>query len=450
MRYKMYENLWYRLFYVLSELFKIEEIGYVGATSISSDARDVLSLWRRGESLLDGPYIAEFENELSNYFGSMEAVTFGAGRMGLYAILKAMELPKESEVILPGYTCVVTPNAIIKAGLRPVYVDISLKDFNISPDAVEKAITPRTGVILAQHTFGIPCQMDALLDISKRHSIPLVEDCAHSIGTRWDGKLIGTLGHSAFFSTQLTKMFSTERGGFVIARENDFIKKVRQIQQQAEFRDYHQEKNSLLRWCYFAALKNKPLLSPRLSVMEIFVVKLKIPKVYGILKYDLQEYQCAVRSDLFHPYPARLPNLMAYVGIIQLKRLEADLAHRRMLADFLERNLSSIGIQVPEFEHNRASPSWNRYPFMTENRNAWIKACRKSGLSLGNWLNDPIYPIGSDYKKVGYVKGMCPNAEKAAKLVCNIPVDRRVSINRLKLLLRKYQLIGERRPNVSV
>jgi dTDP-4-amino-4,6-dideoxygalactose transaminase len=292
--------------------------------------------------------------------------------------------------------------------------------------------------------------MEALLDISKRHGIALIEDCAHAIGARWNGKLLGTMGHSAFFSTQLTKMFSTERGGFVIAKDHKFAEKVRQIQQQAEFRNYHQEKNCLLRWCYFAALKNKPLLAPRLSIMEIFVTKLKIPKIYEILKYDSQEYQCALRGDLFHPYPARLPNLMAYLGIIQLKRLEADLAHRRMLADFLERNLISIGVQVPEFDHNRASPSWIRYPFMTENRNAWIKACRKSGLSLGNWLNDPIYPIGSDYEKAGYAKGMCPNAENAAKLVCNIPVDRRVNINRLKLLLRKYQLIGERRPNVSV
>jgi perosamine synthetase len=447
----MYQNLWYKLFCVLSELFKIEEIGYVGATSISSDAREVLALWRRGESLLDGPYIAQFENELSNYFGSMEAVTFGAGRMGLYAILKAMELPKESEVILPGYTCIVTPNAIIQAGLRPVYVDISLKDFNMSPEAVEKAITPRTGVILAQHTYGIPCQMDALLDISKRHSIPLVEDCAHSIGARWDGKLAGTLGHSAFFSTQLTKMFSTERGGFVIARESDFIKKVRQIQQQAEFRDYHQEKNSLFRWCYFASLKNKPLLAPRLSIIEIFVNKFKIPKIYyEALVYDRQEYQCALQGDPFYAFPVRLPNLMAYAGMLQLKRLETDLAHRRRLADFLGQNLTFPGVQIPEFDYDRAKPSWIRYPFMSENRNAWIKACRKSGLSLGNWLNDPIYPMGSNYEKVGYVRGMCPNAENAAKLVCNIPVDRRVNINRLKLLLRKYQLIGERRPNVSV
>jgi perosamine synthetase len=429
----------YKLFCVLRQLFTIREIGYTGATSLFSDARKVYALWRRGESLLDGPYIAEFERELSNYFGVMETVTFGAGRMGLYAILKAMELPKESEIILPGYTCIVTPNAIMQAGLKPVYVDVSLKDYNMLPEAVEKAITPRTGVILAQHTFGIPCQMDELLGISRRHGIPLVEDCAHAIGARWDGKLTGTLGHSAFFSTQLTKMFSTERGGFVIARENDFIKKVRQIQQQSEFRNEQQEKNCLLRWCYSAALKNKPLLAPRLSILEIFVTKFRIPKIYyDILEYDRQEYQCALQGQSFYTAPVRLPNLMAYAGIIQLKRLEADIAHRRKLADFLEQNLISAGVKVPEFDHKRANPCWIRYPFMTEDRNAWIKAGRKSGLIIGDWLNDPIYPAGSDYEKVGYIKGMCPNAEKAAKLVCNIPVDGRVNIERLQALLRKY------------
>lgn len=423
----------------LRYLLMRDNIGYTGGTSFPSDAWDVYRRWRNGESLLEGTHTKEFEQALSDYYGGLEVITFGAGRMALYAILKAMNLQDGDEVILPGYTCVVTSNAIHHAGLKPVYVDVSVRDFNMIPELVEKAVTRRTRAILAQHTFGIACDMDALLNISERFGIPVIEDGAHAIGAYWDGRLVGEYGYASFFSTQGTKMFSTERGGYAVTKEKELAKRIREIQSKAVYAPAEIESACLLRWCYRAAFSRRPVLSPRLTLLEYFVRKLRVPGAYHILEYDREEYQDALDGNRPKYYPRPLPNLMAYVGLLQLRRLEEDIAHRRRLAEYLEAQLPKLGADVAVYDHKRAKPSWIRFPFVAKERTKWIIAMKKNGISPGFWLNDPIHPKGSNWKKAGYIRGMCPNAEYLSEHILNIPMDRRVSIDRINRFLKLYR-----------
>jgi len=421
---------------LLGKLLVPSQVGYAGATSTASDARDVFTRWRRGEALLDGPHIAEYEQALSDYYGGLHAITFGGGRMALYAILKAMRLQDGDEIICPGYTCIVTPNAIRFAGLKTVYADVSRDDFNVRPEAVEKAITPRTRAILAQHTFGIACDMDALGDISRRHGIPIVEDCAHAIGGRWDGQLLGRFGYAAFYSTEGSKMFSTERGGFAVTGDADLAQRIRAIQQESPFRSEASERACLLRWCYRAAFVSNPRWEPRVEVAGVLLRILRFPGAERILNYGAQDYADEVAGRRMIPYPARLPNLMAYAGLLQLRRLEEDLAHRRMLAAFLEERLPPLGARVADYDHSRAEPSWVRFPFVVEDRAAWAATMRAAHLVPGVWLDDPIHPKGSDWKQAGYVRGSCPNGEYLGEHILNVPVDRRVTVGRLQRWLR--------------
>jgi dTDP-4-amino-4,6-dideoxygalactose transaminase len=430
-------NAWTKLRKGLARAAQLSSVDHLGGTAFTADAWDVYRRWRRGEALVDGPHIAEFEADLRAYYEGWDAATFGSGRAALYAILVAMRLKPGGEVILPGYTCVVTPNAIRRAGLTPIYVDISLRDFNMDPELVAKAITPRTQAILAQHTFGIPCALDALLDLGKKTGIPIIGDGAHAIGARWDGKLLGMWGEAGFFSTQATKMLSTERGGFTVTGDANLAARIRAVQEQAAFDSPAAERACLLRWCYRAAILGKPSRNPRARAGELLVSRLNVPGLASILDFDRAEYTAALNGECAEPFPTRLPNLMAYAGRLQLARLETDLAHRRTLAAFLESELPARGARVADYPRDRASPSWVRFPFLVDDRAAWIASMERAGLAPGVWLNDPIHPQGSNWKVSGYVRGMCPQAEYAAEHILNVPVHSRVTLSRLKAWVAK-------------
>jgi len=421
----------------LANLFRGYSVDYSGATTLPEDVRQVYQRYRRGESLLDGPNIAEFEKNISDYYGGLGAITFGAGRMALYAILKSLRLKAGAEVILPGYTCVVTSNAIRFAGLQPRYVDISENDFNMAPEEVRKSLNKNTGAILAQHTFGIPCQLDILSDISQQTGIPLIEDGAHAIGARWNNELVGRFGRASFFSMQATKMISTERGGYAVTKDNELAEKIREIQIQSVFPPQEQERLYLHRWIHRGRYNGNVRLNAWVRLSDRLAQKFHIKPVYDFLNVGQKEYEDSLAGRQFQPYPIRLGNLMAYAGILQLSRVDEDVINRQQLVEYLESELPKLGAKIPVYDHKRARPSWNRYPVIVENRSRWQELMNQCGLSAGDWLSAPIHPQGSDFVTAGYQAGMCPTAEKAARQIINISVDRRVSLARLEKWMQR-------------
>src|SRR5262249_19221234 len=148
-----------------------------------------------------GPFIKAFEEEFARVLGSGYVRTCSTeyGRMALYFILKSMDFPPGSEVIVPALTFWVVPEATRVAGLKPVFADVDPATFTLSPSAVERAIPPRTRAILPTHLYGLACDMDGLLDIARRHNLKVIEDCAHSLGATYNGQMVGTLGDASFF-----------------------------------------------------------------------------------------------------------------------------------------------------------------------------------------------------------------------------------------------------------
>ncbi len=143
--------------------------------------------------------------------------------MALYAILKAIGIKEGDEIILPAFTCVVAVNPIIYFGAKPVYVDIDPKTYNVNPNKIEEKITPKTKAILAQNTFGLSSNLDAIFEIAKKHSLFVIEDCAHGFGGFYKGKPNGTIADAAFFSTQWNKPFSTGLGGIAVVKEGQWV-----------------------------------------------------------------------------------------------------------------------------------------------------------------------------------------------------------------------------------
>ena len=142
-----------------------------------------------------------------------QAFSFWKGRVALYAILKALKVGAGDEVIAPGFTCVVVANAIRFAGAKPVFVDIESQGYNLDPERVEGAITPRTRAVIIQHTFGIPARIKEVQAICDQHGLDLIEDCAHVFGSNMNGTPLGSIGKAAFYSSQWSKPYTTGLGG---------------------------------------------------------------------------------------------------------------------------------------------------------------------------------------------------------------------------------------------
>ena len=172
------------------------------------------------------------EEKFKKYLGVKAAYSFNSGRSALMAILQALELESGSEVLLQAFTCNAAANPIIWSGLAPVYVDCD-QNYNLSVDDLKKKITPKSKVVMIQHTFGLPADIDAIQKVCEENNLILIEDCAHSLGAEYKGKRVGTFGKAAFFSFSRDKIISCVYGGMATANDENLAKKIADFQKKA-------------------------------------------------------------------------------------------------------------------------------------------------------------------------------------------------------------------------
>jgi dTDP-4-amino-4,6-dideoxygalactose transaminase len=165
-----------------------------------------------------GPRVQRLEREFQQYVGARAVVAVSSATAALHLALKALRLEPGTEVITSAMTFCATANAIIHAGLTPVFADCDLATFNLDIADVERKLTPRTGAILPVHFAGRPCEMEALMALAQSHSVHIVEDCAHAIESMLHGRHCGTFGEFGCFSFYVTKNLTTVEGGMVVCR----------------------------------------------------------------------------------------------------------------------------------------------------------------------------------------------------------------------------------------
>lgn len=174
-------------------------------------------------------YIEKFEEAFRCFVNNKYAVSVNSGRSGLKCILGSLGLNKGDEVIVPAYTLKDLIPIIRSAGLVPVPADIDRHTFNIDPSSVFERVTKRTKVILATHIFGAPCQIDKILNIAKDKSIFVIEDCAHSLGSEFNGRMTGSFGDAAFFSFETIKPVNTYGGGMIVTNNEKLASAARKL-----------------------------------------------------------------------------------------------------------------------------------------------------------------------------------------------------------------------------
>jgi len=182
----------------------------------------------RSKWLTMGPETEALEKEFAEFCGVKHAIAVSNCTAALHLANLAASVGNNDEVICPSLSFVATSNSILYAGGKPVFADIrSLNDWTISPEDLEKKITGRTKAIMVMHYGGFACDMDEIMQIAARHSLPVIEDAAHAPGATYKGRKLGSQGDISCFSFFTNKNISTGEGGMICTGNDDYAKKIR-------------------------------------------------------------------------------------------------------------------------------------------------------------------------------------------------------------------------------
>jgi len=205
----------------------------------SSDVRAVAKVVKTGQ-LAQGKIVDHFEKKLAVYQNSKGAVATNSGTSALHLALLALNIKRGDEVIIPSYVCTALMNSVHYTGAKVKIVDVEYDDFNISVSDVKKVLSKKTKAIIVPHMFGLPANLKSLL----RLGVPIIEDCAQSIGAKFQKRRVGTFGTLSIFSFYATKMLTTGEGGVIVTNNQKYLKTIHDL------RDYDQKKDYKVRYNY--------------------------------------------------------------------------------------------------------------------------------------------------------------------------------------------------------
>jgi len=194
-----------------------------------------------------GSITQEFESQLSEFLGAKHVIAVNTGTSALHIALDALGIGKGDEVVVPSLTYVATIQAIVATGARPVFCDVDIQTLNSRASDINSRLTPRTRAVMPVHYGGLPCEMDEIMAIARRHGVWVVEDAAHAFGSKYKGQLVGNLGHVTCFSFDHVKNITCGDGGAVVTNIDELAasvssKRILGISNETSFR-YRGERN---------------------------------------------------------------------------------------------------------------------------------------------------------------------------------------------------------------
>jgi dTDP-4-amino-4,6-dideoxygalactose transaminase len=363
--------------------------------------------------------IEPYERAFASIFPAKRAFAFWKGRVALYAILKAMGIGAGDEVIVPGYSCVMNVNPIKYVGAKPIYVDIEPVTYNIDVNLLQDKIGPKTRAIIAQHTYGYPCDMDAIKQIAETNGIPVIEDCCLALGSEYKGRKVGTFGKAAYFSFQWNKPYTTGLGGMALTDDADLARRIESLQAHE--------------MCH-PSRKEAIMLSAQLIVYRLFIYPRTTALAQALFRYltkkgavigssSMAEYEPVIPADFFKGACAA----QAHRGLKQIRRIKQNIAHRKKMAEFYDQLLAERDWPVPKYDKSTMQPVIVRYPVRIAEKNDALAEAAGRSIELGSWFECPLHPIETPLAAYDYEPGMCPEAEKASNEVVNLPLHPRAN-----------------------
>lgn len=310
----------------------------LSAPDITQVEIDAVTQVLRTSALSLGPKLEKFEHAMARYIGAPHAVGVSSGTAGLHLCIRALGIGEGDEVIVPSFAFIAAANAIRYERATPVFVDIDAATLNLDPARIESAISPRTRAILVVHTFGLPADMQPILDIAARHRLLVIEDACEAIGAEYHNRRVGSLGDVAVFAFYPNKQITTAEGGMIVTRNADLTVRMRALRNQGRHPSGDWLQHSELGY-----------------------------------NYRLSELNCAL-------------------GVEQLKRIESILTTRARIAQEYHERLQSERVILPPLEFSHARASWFVYVvrllphFNQSHRNAIIQSFASQGIGSARYF----------------------------------------------------------------
>ena len=368
--------------------------------------------------------IQNYEQRFAKLIGSGNALSFAAARMGFYVTLKAFGIQEKDEVILPGFTCSVMANAVMRTGAKPIYANINPHTFGSDAEEIKRKITKQTKLIVSQHSFGIPCNIAPIVELGRKLGIRVLEDCAITLDSSIMGKKVGNWGDAAIFSTDHTKPINTIIGGLVYTRDKTLYNKIKSCAMDIPQLDEAHQARLFRRFLFERSYYIPDKYSNTIIDAYFSAAKKKLKRQNHQVTFLESDYSKPMLGSRNYPYPAKMPPFLSQIGLFELDRWPHEIENRkRMLKQYVniisESNLKAK-IPVVYLDHERDIVPL-RFVFQCPNQKDTLEKMSQSIDVDWTWFRQPLVCGPNDLAVLGYRAGECSISEEVGKSIINWP-----------------------------
>ena len=372
-----------------------------GRQNIENDDIEEVIKALKSDFLTTGPYVKDFEEAIAKYVGCKYAVTFSNGTAALHGACFAAGIKEGDEVLVTPMTFAASSNCILYMGAKPVFVDVDPITGNIDVNKIEEKITSRTKAIIPVDYTGHPVDIDKIMDIAEKYNLIVIEDAAHALGSKYKGIKVGNKAHMTEFSLHPVKPITTAEGGIITTNDDKLYKKLLLFRSHGITRD------------------------------ESLMIKNEGPWYYEQLELG---------------YNYRLPDLNCALGLSQLKKLDRFIERRRKIVEKYNEDFKDIDTFEIPFEESYSKSGYHIYVIklnldkITYSRLEVFNKLREEGLGV-NVHYIPVY-YHPYYKKIGYNKGLCEEAEKFYERIITLPLYPAMSDDDVNFVIEKIKKVS--------
>lgn len=356
----------------------------------------------KSDYLTTGPAVEAFEKKVADYVGAKYAVAVSNGTAALHVACLAAGIGEGDEVITTPITFAASANCVLYCGGTPVFADIDPDTYNISPEELEKKITSRTKAIIPVHYTGQPCDMDAILEIARKHNLLVVEDGAHALGAVYKGKKIGSIADMTCFSFHPVKPVTTGEGGMIVTDNEELYRRLVLYRSHGITRD----KDMMQQYEEQLQQSSDPALQ----------------EAADMLRGDVIDPGGWYYQQLELGYNYRITDISCALGASQMDKLDRFLERRRQIAKKYDEAFADIPQIKTPWQQEGCQSGWHLYMIQTmeRSRREVFDGLRQAGIGV-NVHYIPVYRHPY-YQRNGYAGVHCLNAEAFYERAISLPI----------------------------